>query len=116
MPDECPYVDGCVTDMEGSGNYSSNEVCVSQKLNGKRIRVAEFDLEYGYDSLKVNGKSYSGSSGAGLDESLDGLLVNDHGLRFSSDFSVNKAGFKLCMQWGVMEITASESNLFSLVF
>jgi len=97
-PDECPFVDGCVTDMEGSGNYSNNELCVSQKLNGKRIRVAEFDLEYGYDTLAVNGKSFSGSKGAGLDESLDGLLVNGHGLTFTSDFSLNKPGFKLCMQ------------------
>merc|ERR1712039_178433 len=97
-PDECPFVDGCVTDMEGSEDYSANEVCVSKKLNGKRIRVEEFDLELGYDTLTVNGKSYSGSKGAGLDESLDGLLIDEHGLRFSSDFSLNKAGFKLCEQ------------------
>merc|ERR1740123_1750043 len=84
--------------MEGRGNYSNNEVCVSQQLNGKRIRVAEFDLEWGYDTLVVNGKSFSGSKGAGLDMSLDGLLVNGHGLRFESDFSLNEAGFKLCAQ------------------
>jgi len=98
MPDECPFTDGCVTDMEGSGNYSANELCFSEALVGKRIRVVEFDLEYGYDFLKVNGHSYTGARGAGLAESLDGLLVDDGGLRFTSDFSLQKAGFKVCAQ------------------
>merc|ERR1740123_1740836 len=31
---ECPYTHGCVTDMEGSGNYSAKEQCVSNALNG----------------------------------------------------------------------------------
>lgn len=95
-PDECPYTDGCITDREGSGNYTNNELCVSKKLNGKRIRVVEFDLEWGYDILKVNGRSFSGSAGHGLDASLDGLRVDDTGITFMSDFSLSKAGFKLC--------------------
>merc|ERR1712241_848968 len=70
-PDECPYTNGCVTDMEGSGNYSANEKCISKKLNGKRIMVVQFDLEYGYDFLRVNGKTFTGTRGGGLDESLD---------------------------------------------
>merc|ERR1712050_762290 len=86
----------CVTDMEGSANYTNNELCVSKKLNGKRIRVIEFDLEWGYDILKVNGRSFSGSAGHGLDSSLDGLRVDDTGITFTSDFSLSKAGFKLC--------------------
>merc|ERR1711957_314797 len=39
MPNECPLVDGCVTDMEGAGNYTNNEKCVSKALNGKTLRV-----------------------------------------------------------------------------
>merc|ERR1719384_1666878 len=42
-PDECPFVDGCVTDLEGAGNYTQNEECVSNALNGKTVSVAEFD-------------------------------------------------------------------------
>jgi len=98
QPDECPYANGCVTDMEGSGNYSANEKCISKKLVGKRIMVVQFDLEYGYDFLRVNGKTFTGTRGGGLDESLDGLLVEEPGLTFTSDFSLQKAGFKLCEQ------------------
>lgn len=98
-PDECPTDDdGCVTDKEGAGNYSVNEQCVSKALNGKTIRVAEFNTEYGYDVVTINGRSFSGSEGHGLDASLNGLVVDADGpgIKFQSDFSLNKAGFKLC--------------------
>jgi len=98
-PDECPFNvnDGCVTDMEGSANYTENELCVSKALNGKAIRIVEFNTENGYDILTVNGRSFSGSEGHGLDvDSLNGLVVDEHGIKFQSDFSLNKAGFKLC--------------------
>merc|ERR1712038_2031493 len=96
-PDECPYSNGCVTDMEGASNYTANEMCISKALNGKTISVAEFDLEYGYDILYVNGRAFSGTKGSGLDlDHLNGMIVNDQGIRFQSDFSLSKAGFKLC--------------------
>jgi len=96
-PDECPYSNGCVTDMEGSGNYSNNELCVSSALNGKTIAVTEFDLEFGYDKLTVNGHVFSGTKGAGLDwDHLEGMVVDDQGIKFTSDVSDRKAGFKLC--------------------
>merc|ERR1712045_384702 len=44
-PDECPFVDGCVTDLEGAAYYSDNEKCVSDKLNGKTAKVVEFATE-----------------------------------------------------------------------
>lgn len=91
-PDECPYTAGCITDLEGSGDYSNNEFCVSKKLNGMRISVAEFDLEQKFDTLKVNGKVFSGKQANGL----EGLVVDEHGITFKSDKSGPRAGFKLC--------------------
>jgi hypothetical protein len=94
---ECPFSNGCVTDLEPEGYYSSNELCVSKQLNGKRIRVAEFDTEKHYDVLYVNGQPFSGTEGDGLDfESLDGLLVGDEGIRFETDYSIVRPGFKIC--------------------
>jgi len=96
-PDECPSSDGCVTDMEGSGNYTENEMCVSKALNGKTIRVEQFVTEYGYDIVTINGRHFSGAEGRGLDlEHLNGLEVDSNGIKFQSDFSMNKLGFKLC--------------------
>merc|ERR1711920_676448 len=96
-PDECPYVDGCVTDMEGAGNYTEKEMCVSKALNGKTISVAQFDTEYGYDVVYINGQAFSGGEGHGLDlEALNGLVVGDNGIKFQSDFSLSRSGFKLC--------------------
>merc|ERR1712151_262111 len=96
-PNECPTdADGCVTDMEGAGNYTNNEMCVSKALNSKTISVAQFDTEYGYDVVYINGQAFSGSEGHGLDlEALNGLVVGDNGIKFQSDFSLSRSGFKL---------------------
>jgi len=70
---------------------------VSKALNGKAIRVMEFDMEYGYDVLYVNGRAFSGREDQGLDlDSLNGIVVDDEGIKFQSDFSLQGAGFKLC--------------------
>jgi len=96
-PDECPYVDGCVTDVEFPQPYDNNEVCVSHKLDGKKIKVIEFETERGYDVLIVSGRRLSGKDGAGFNASLvNGLEVDSAGIRFESDFSVNAGGFKIC--------------------
>jgi len=96
-PDDCPYVDGCVSDMEGNGVYAANEVCVSKRLNGKRIFVAEFQTEQGYDFVYVNGQPYTGQVGFGLDiEGLNNTLVGEQGIKFKSDLSIQGSGFKLC--------------------
>jgi len=97
QPDQCAFSDGCVTDMEGAGNYSNNEECVSQALHGKTITVTEFDLEYGYDILHVNGIAFSGTK-AQVEDRLNGIVVGDQGIKFTSDFSLAKAGFKICEQ------------------
>jgi hypothetical protein len=98
-PTQCPFENGCVTDLEREGNYAANEVCVSKELNGKRIRVVEFDTEFHYDTLTVNGQAFSGKQGAGFDlDSLNGMLVGDGGLKFESDFSIEAPGFKICAE------------------
>lgn len=98
-PDECPYVDGCITDMEGATDYSDNEKCVSDKLNGKKVTVVEFDTEKGYDELKINGRRFSGKEGAGFDANdFNGMEVNSQGIEFTSDGSVAGSGFKICAQ------------------
>jgi len=98
-PPVCPHVDGCVTDMEGSGRYSNNEKCVSHKLDGKKIRVVEFETERGYDVVTINGIMFSGKEGGGLDSTtLNGMTVDvdGQGIKFESDFSTNGPGFKIC--------------------
>merc|ERR1719422_1491130 len=99
QPAECPYDDddACLTDMEGAQPYSDNEVCVSHKLDGKKIKVMEFETERGYDVLTVNGRRLSGKEGAGFNVStVNGLVVERTGIRFESDFSETAAGFKIC--------------------
>merc|ERR1712045_904094 len=66
-PAECPFVDGCVTDLEGEEPYANNEKCVSHELDGQRIRVEEFETERGYDVVRINGRAFSGKEGGGLD-------------------------------------------------
>jgi len=96
-PHECPFVDGCVTDTGGAKPYPNNEKCVSHRFNGKQIRIVEFETEKGYDVLTVNGTMFSGKEGAGLDSAtLNGMTVDDRGIRFESDFSQTAKGFKIC--------------------
>jgi len=97
-PDECPVdADGCVTDLEGEDNYTSNEMCFSKQLNGKKLQIIEFDMEVGYDYLQVNGRRFSGSNETTLNvEVLTSLIVDENGIKFMSDQSVVGPGFKLC--------------------
>jgi len=89
---ECPFVDGCVTDMEGVADYSNNEKCVSDKLNGKKVRVVEFHTEFYADWLIVNGHRYTGRNA----RHLNGTVINGDGIKFTSDGSVTRPGFKIC--------------------
>lgn len=97
-PDPCPVDDdGCVTDIEGDGNYSVNEKCASHALDDKKIRAEVFDTERGYDTVRINGIAFSGTLGTNGDlNAINGLVVDSNGIKFESDFSLNKAGFKLC--------------------
>merc|ERR1719468_954737 len=37
--DECPYHGGCVTDLANNSDYTRDKVCVSNRLNGKKVKV-----------------------------------------------------------------------------
>lgn len=92
--DECPFNvnESCITDMEGEQeNYAANEICVSKALNNMKLKVVVFNTEASYDILRVNGHSYSGTG-----KGLDGVVVDEKGIKFQSDFSVQKGGFKIC--------------------
>lgn len=96
-PAECPFVDGCVTDMEGDGHYKGDEYCVSNKLNGKLISFEEFDTEATYDKVTINGYDYSGKGIHGMDYlRTKTLTVDDNGITFKADASVGAKGFKIC--------------------
>jgi len=101
-PEECPYnaTSGCITDLEGpDGDYKNNEVCISHKLNGKSIIARELDLERRYDFLTINGKKFTGNKKHGFDLEggiLNGIVVDEHGIRFESDKSTTGGGFKIC--------------------
>ena len=60
---------------------------MSKVLNGKAIRVEEFDMEYGYDISYANGKAFRGTKGQDLDPSLSGMVAGEEGIKFQSDFS-----------------------------
>lgn len=97
-PEECPVVDGCVTDLEGEGMYGNSEKCVSDFLNGGTVHVDEFQLEDGYDVLQINGRSFSGSKEQALEDGLEGLVVDEGGISFATDGSVAGRGFRLCIK------------------
>lgn len=92
---KCPVQDGCMTDMEGDGSYADNEECVSDAFAGKTIEVVEFNTEVNYDILTINGQHFSGTKET-VSSVLDGLEVDDNGIKFTSDGSVTKSGFKIC--------------------
>merc|ERR1712107_310553 len=97
-PKQCPTdEDGCVTDMEKDKDYDPSETCFSSSLNGKKIRVEEFDTELGYDYVLINGKHFHGTYGVNLNtDLLTSIIVDESGLKFASDSSIEAAGFKLC--------------------
>lgn len=96
-PAECHVVDGCVEQVEEEEPYANNEKCVSHHLDGKKITIQKFETEKGYDTVRINGRAFSGKIGDGLDiDTLNGMIVSEEGIKFESDFSLNAPGFKIC--------------------
>ena len=70
---------------------------MSKVLNGKAIRVEEFDMEYGYDILYANGKAFRGTKGQDLDPSLKAWWLEK---RASSSSRTSPAEGRLPALWG----------------
>jgi len=73
-------------------NYGANQKCTVEidEANAAPIVVESFDVESYFDYLIVNGNTYSGTSGP------DGVTPTGSML-WSSDFSVQRSGWRLCM-------------------
>lgn len=85
---------GCVHD--GNNSYSNNEYCKFE-FNGDAIIYAQvWDIEShstcAWDYMQVDGKKYCGSSG------FSKLVTGNTQFVWSTDSSVTRAGFKLCVQ------------------
>lgn len=83
--------DGCARSPNYPGNYDNDEGCVIEVLNPSAfpIQVSNFDTEYGYDILTVNGRKYSGAT------SPSGEMPTGY-ITWDSDGSVTRPGWKLC--------------------
>jgi len=73
-------------------NYGANQKCTVEidEATAAPIVVESFDVESYFDYLIVNGNTYSGTSGP------DGVTPTGSML-WSSDFSVQRSGWRLCM-------------------
>jgi len=84
------------------GNHQSCEIEVPPGVT-EAISVVAFDTEDGYDYLWVNGHGYSGADGpAGVTPTSS--------ITWSSDSSVMKSGWKMCLGWAA----DGSSDIFSI--
>jgi len=81
----------CVLTPNWPNNYGNSQQCkiTVKKQGGVKLQVVDFNLEDGYDFLKVNNKKYSGSTGP-MDVVAKGTMEWD------SDDSVTQTGWKIC--------------------
>jgi len=84
----CRMSGNCIQSLNHPGNYGNNEECTI-KVHEAAITVNAFNTEEGYDTLTVNGRSYSGTSGPSSG-TYSGTISWD------SDFSITASGWKLC--------------------
>ncbi|CAE7032759.1 rngB [Symbiodinium sp. CCMP2592] len=86
--------DGCISSpgIEDGSDYPNDDSCqiAVASNNTLPINVIAFNTETGYDSLIVNGVSYSGSEGPVN-------IVPTKDISWTSDGSVADAGWKLCL-------------------
>mmetsp|Transcript_58854 Transcript_58854/g.192006 ORF Transcript_58854/g.192006 Transcript_58854/m.192006 type:complete len:608 (-) Transcript_58854:487-2310(-) len=80
--------DGCVTSPNYPEPYGNSQHCDIPYTIGK-INVVDFSSERGYDSLTLNGQTYSGTHGP------QGVVPTTN-IVWSSDSSVTAHGWKIC--------------------
>jgi hypothetical protein len=88
--------DGCATSGNWPTNYANKEECEVTAVGskGRGIKVESFATEQKYDTLTVNGHTYSGTNGP-----ADGIVL-DQPIKWVSDFSETASGWKICFQTG----------------
>jgi len=98
LGDECEIDDDCcLTSKVYSGEYAKEATCIVQVGSAPgEIEPIKFQTEAGYDKLEIptNGATYtfSGSESPRLRPKANSVIT------WSSDYSVQDAGFKLCMK------------------
>ncbi|CAJ1407924.1 unnamed protein product [Effrenium voratum] len=88
----CIMQDGCIQSPGYPSNYSDNEHCTIEVNTtlARPVRVVDFQTEYKYDLLTVNGQQFSGRrQPAGI--------VPHTSMSWESDGDTTMRGWKLCM-------------------
>jgi len=75
--------------------YGDKQACVVSATEGKLV-VEDFSTEYYHDTLTINGKTYSGDAQDTLETEQGGKAVEGK-IMWSSDETVGKYGWKLCL-------------------
>jgi len=88
---QCPkQADGCYTNPGGHVGYGNRQECAIKWTPGQKIHVRSFETEENYDFLSIDGVYYSGTNGP------QGVVPSRGNIKWSSDNSVTKSGFKIC--------------------
>ena len=83
----------CVTD--GIGVYGNNEACVIELQRSGWVSSTEFNTQFGYDHVTIDGTQFSGRSYA--PNGPDGFAVTPSStIRWTSDESVSLTGWTIC--------------------
>jgi hypothetical protein len=85
----------CITD--GPNVYGNNEYCTFSVDRTVQLVVLSFNTESGWDTLTVNGQSYSGQLVGTGATPLDGVQVSAGSqITWSTDGSFSGDGFMVC--------------------
>lgn len=88
----CKVEGKCISSNNVQGTYGNNENCVlTARMRGALAFEGSFDIERGYDVLKVDGKDVRQAS------ELPNVIDDGKSVTFTSDGSVTKGPWKICM-------------------
>jgi len=85
----CQMIDNCISSNNYPNGYGNNQECTVRLFGDIPFVTESFETESRYDKLTVGGVEYSGNSGP-PSGSYTGAIS------WSSDYSVTKAGWKMC--------------------
>ena len=86
---------GCIMTPNYDGprgtTYQNNVGCTIEVTRKCAIEVEDFNVEAGYDILKIRDQQYSGAS------SPHGVVLEEQTvIEWTSDYSITMTGFKIC--------------------